>query len=82
MFALALITLLGPSLGAIILIVVVTSIPVYGRVVRTQTQSLKAHEFIAGARASGPAPRGSSGGTWRPTWRRPPSSWPAWKSRW
>jgi peptide/nickel transport system permease protein len=53
MFALALITLLGPSLGAIILIVVVTSIPVYGRVVRTQTQSLKAHEFIAGARALG-----------------------------
>jgi peptide/nickel transport system permease protein len=53
MFALALITLLGPSLATIILIVVVTSIPVYGRVVRTQTQSLKAHEFIAGARALG-----------------------------
>jgi peptide/nickel transport system permease protein len=53
MFALALVTLLGPSLTSIIVVVVVTSIPVYGRVARTQTQSLRSHEFIQAARALG-----------------------------
>jgi peptide/nickel transport system permease protein len=53
MFALALVTLFGPSLGSIVVVVVVTSIPVYGRVARTQTQSLRAHEFIVAARALG-----------------------------
>jgi peptide/nickel transport system permease protein len=56
MFALALVTLIGPSLGTIITIVVVTSIPVYGRIVRTQTQSLKANEFILAERALGAGP--------------------------
>lgn len=53
MFALAIVTLLGPSLNTIILVVVVTSVPVYGRIVRTQTLSLKTHEFILAERALG-----------------------------
>src|SRR5262245_17907449 len=53
MFALALVTLLGPSISTIVVIVVVTSFPVYGRVVRTQTQSLKTHEFVLAERALG-----------------------------
>ncbi len=53
MFAMAVVTLIGPSLGTIILIVVVTSMPLYGRIVRTQTLSLKAQEFILAERALG-----------------------------
>jgi len=53
MFALAVVTLFGPSLETVILIVVVTSIPVYGRIVRTQTLSLKTSEFILAERALG-----------------------------
>jgi peptide/nickel transport system permease protein len=53
MFALALVTLLGPSVLTIVVIVVITSFPVYGRVVRTQTQSLKTHEFVLAERALG-----------------------------
>jgi peptide/nickel transport system permease protein len=56
MFALAVVTLLGPSLETVIFIVVVTSIPVYGRIVRTQTLSLKAQEFILAERAMGAGP--------------------------
>jgi peptide/nickel transport system permease protein len=53
MFALALVTLLGPSILTIVVIVVVTSFPVYGRVVRTQTQSLKTYDFVLAERALG-----------------------------
>lgn len=53
MFALAVVTLVGPSRGTIILVVVVTSVPVYGRIVRTQTLSLKTNEFILAERALG-----------------------------
>lgn len=53
MFALALVTLIGPSLQTVILIVIVTSIPVYGRMVRTQTQSMRNNEFILAERAMG-----------------------------
>lgn len=56
MFALAVVTLFGPSLETVILIVVVTSIPVHGRIVRTQTLSLKAQEFILAERAMGAGP--------------------------
>lgn len=56
MFALAVVTLFGPSLETVILIVVVTSVPVYGRIVRTQTLSLKAQEFILAERAMGAGP--------------------------
>jgi peptide/nickel transport system permease protein len=53
MFALAAVTLTGPSLEMVILIIVVTSVPVYGRIVRTQTLSLKATEFILAERSLG-----------------------------
>ena len=46
MFALATVALVGPSLGTVILVIVVTSIPTYGRVVRTQTLIIKSNEFI------------------------------------
>jgi peptide/nickel transport system permease protein len=53
MFALAVVTLLGPSLETIILIVIVTSIPVYARMVRTQTLAMKNNEFILAERSMG-----------------------------
>jgi len=53
MFALAAVTLAGPSLEMVILILIVTSVPVYGRIVRTQTLSLKETEFILAERALG-----------------------------
>ena len=46
MFALATVALVGPSLGTVILVITVTSIPTYGRVVRTQTLIIKSNEFI------------------------------------
>ena len=46
MFALAVVTLLGPSLQTVIVVVVVTQIPIYGRLVRTQTLALRNTEFI------------------------------------
>ena len=46
MFALATVALVGPSLGTVILVIIVTSIPTYGRVVRTQTLSIKSNEFV------------------------------------
>jgi len=52
-FALAVVTLLGPSLYTVVLVVAITSIPIYARVVRTQTQSLKNNEFILAERAMG-----------------------------
>ena len=56
LFALALVTLIGPSLTTIIVIVVVTSTPLYGRIVRTQTLALQESEFIQAARSIGARP--------------------------
>jgi peptide/nickel transport system permease protein len=53
MFALALVTLIGPSLQTVIVIVVVTFAPSYARIVRAQTQSLKHAEFILAERSLG-----------------------------
>jgi peptide/nickel transport system permease protein len=53
MLALALVTLAGPSLSAVILVVVIATLPGYGRVVRAQTMSLKSTEFVLAARAIG-----------------------------
>lgn len=53
MLALAIITLTGPSLNMVILVVVITSIPVYARIVRTQTMSLRENEFVLAARSIG-----------------------------
>jgi peptide/nickel transport system permease protein len=53
MLALALVTLTGPSLGAVILVVVIANLPSYARVARAQTMSLKATEFVLSARSLG-----------------------------
>lgn len=53
MLALALVTLAGPSLSAVVLVVVLATLPGYARVVRAQTLSLKGAEFVLAARALG-----------------------------
>jgi peptide/nickel transport system permease protein len=58
MFALAVITVVGPSLETVIMVVIVTQIPAYARIVRTQTLSIRHTEFILAERALGAgAPR-------------------------
>jgi peptide/nickel transport system permease protein len=56
MFALAVVTVVGPSLNTVILVIVVTTIPVYGRIIRTQTQAVRYSEFIEAERAMGAGP--------------------------
>jgi peptide/nickel transport system permease protein len=56
MFALAVVTVVGPSLNTVILVIVVTTIPVYGRIIRTQTQAIRHNEFIQAERAMGAGP--------------------------
>ena len=53
MFALAIVALTGPSLNTVIGVIVITSIPVYARIVRTQTQALRDRDFILAERAMG-----------------------------
>jgi peptide/nickel transport system permease protein len=53
MFALAVITVVGPSLATVIAVVVVTSIPAYARVARAQTLALRHTEFILAERSLG-----------------------------
>ena len=53
MFALAIVALLGPSLNTVILVIIIASIPIYGRVVRTQTLALREKDFIKAERALG-----------------------------
>lgn len=56
MLALTVITLLGVSLKTIMLVVVVSTTPVYARLVRTSTLSLKNSEFILAERSLGAGP--------------------------
>jgi peptide/nickel transport system permease protein len=56
MFALAIVTLVGPSLYTIVLVIVVTTMPNYGRIVRTQTLSLATAEFVLAERSMGARP--------------------------
>jgi peptide/nickel transport system permease protein len=56
MLALTVITLLGVSLQTIMLVVVVSTTPVYARLVRTQTLSMKSSEFILAERSLGAGP--------------------------
>lgn len=56
MLALALVTLTGPSLAAVVLVVVLATLPGYARVVRAQTMSLKTTEFVLSARSLGAPP--------------------------
>jgi peptide/nickel transport system permease protein len=53
MFAMAIVTLLGPSLNTVIGVIIIASIPVYARVVRTQTLALRERDFIMAERAMG-----------------------------
>ncbi|MER9714452.1 ABC transporter permease [Mesorhizobium sp. M0174] len=52
-FALAIIGLLGPSLGSVIFVIAITSMPIYARVARTQTEALRNSEYIAAERSMG-----------------------------
>ncbi len=53
MLALTLATLLGPSLTSVVVVVVLVSVPGYGRIVRTQTISIRSSEFVLAARSLG-----------------------------
>jgi peptide/nickel transport system permease protein len=53
MLGLALVTLIGPSLEAVVLVVVLNSAPSYGRIIRTQTIALRGAEYIMAERALG-----------------------------
>ncbi|MDI3337170.1 ABC transporter permease [Defluviimonas aestuarii] len=53
MFALAVITIVGPGTGTLILVVVLVSIPAYARLIRAQTLSLAGADFIVAERAMG-----------------------------
>ena len=46
MLALALVTLVGPSLQAVILVVIISAAPSYARMARTQTLSVRHAEFV------------------------------------
>ncbi|ESZ53411.1 ABC transporter permease [Mesorhizobium sp. L103C131B0] len=52
-FAMAMIALLGPSLATLIFVIAIGSVPIYARVVRTQTQALRNSEYIAAERSMG-----------------------------
>ncbi|WP_306154301.1 ABC transporter permease [Roseovarius sp. MMSF_3281] len=52
-FGLAVVTIIGPSLFTVMLVVAITSVPIYARIVRTQTLALKNAEFILAERAMG-----------------------------
>ncbi len=53
MFALAVITVVGPSLETIIFVVIVTTTPGYARIARASTLATKSTEFILAERALG-----------------------------
>ena len=53
MLALALVTLVGPSLTAVMVVVVLVNVPGYARIIRTQTIALKNSEFVTAAQSMG-----------------------------
>ena len=53
MLGLAVVTLLGPSLGVVIVVIVAAQVPSYGRIVRTSTLALKNSEFVIAERSLG-----------------------------
>ena len=53
MLALALVTITGPSLAAVILVVILVNVPGYARIVRTQTIAIKSSEFVTAAQSMG-----------------------------
>jgi peptide/nickel transport system permease protein len=56
MLALALVTLVGPSEGAVLLVVIIANAPSYARMARTQTLTLKNAEFVEAERSLGASP--------------------------
>jgi len=56
MFALAVITVLGPGTATLILVIVLVSIPGYARLIRAQTLTLQNAEFVLAERAMGAGP--------------------------
>lgn len=53
MFALAVVAIFGPSQTTIIAIIIVTATPTYGRLMRTQTLTLRQAEYVLASRALG-----------------------------
>ena len=53
MLALAAVTVVGPSITTVIFVVAVSSIPNYGRIVRTQTLTIKSKDFVNAERLMG-----------------------------
>jgi peptide/nickel transport system permease protein len=53
MLALALVTLTGPSLTAVMVVVILVNVPGYARIIRTQTIALKSSEFVTAAQSMG-----------------------------
>lgn len=53
MLALALVTLFGPSLTVVVVVVVLVSVPGHARIIRTQTLALKEAEFVTAAQSMG-----------------------------
>ena len=51
MFALAMVVLLGAGISTVILVIVIYSVPSYARLIRTQTLSIKARDFIKAEQA-------------------------------
>ncbi len=56
MLALALVTLFGPSLTSVVIVVVLVTVPGYARIIRTQTIALKNSEYVTAARSMGASP--------------------------
>lgn len=56
LFALAVVAILGPGLGNVILIVAVTMVPHFGRVARAQVLALKHRPFLEAERGLGASP--------------------------
>lgn len=53
MLALALVTIVGPSLTAVMIVVILVNVPGYARIVRTQTIAIKSSEFVSAAESMG-----------------------------
>ena len=53
LFALTVIVILGPGTSTLILVIALISIPVYGRLVRAQTLSLRSSEFVLAEQSMG-----------------------------
>ncbi|WP_426130505.1 ABC transporter permease [Pararhizobium sp. PWRC1-1] len=51
MFGLAMVVLLGAGISTVILVIVIYSVPSYARLIRTQTLSIKARDFIKAEQA-------------------------------